>query len=123
MHPLIRAGYRASPDGTDNRVVGKSKPSDGLIKTPPATLAGQSTAVHVGVVTSQAYGVNQREDSPQGQVGAFSIIPCVQICNVFPVFSYFVALFSVFQSVMCFVVSVVVLLINIIVLPVSLTDY
>lgn len=65
----MRASYRVSADGTDNRPVGKGKSNnDGLIKTPPATLAGQSAAVHVGVVSSQAYSVNQRGDIPQGQV-------------------------------------------------------
>ena len=84
MHALMRAGYPVATDGSDSRSASKSKSSDGLIKTPPATLAGQSAAaVHVGIVTSQAYGLNQRGESPQGQVCTICCVWQSQVALLF----------------------------------------
>jgi hypothetical protein len=68
VHGPANAGHRVAADGPEGCSVPKGKSGEGLIKAPPATLAGQSVAVHIGVVTSQAYSINQRGDSPQGQV-------------------------------------------------------
>ena len=64
----MNAGYRVATDGPDGGPLVKGNGSEGLVKAPAETIAGQSSAVHIGVVTSQAY-INQQNNSPQGQVG------------------------------------------------------